>query len=170
MTVKIHNKEYVTVAERVQMVHESKKDFEILESVPFAVGDRWLWRVVARIDGKQYVGTAEAKISNARKGSPDDSNPFECAETSALGRCLGFAGFGSVESIASADEIVRSQPRAQVVTPTVNGVKRAANAAGLATSASEWAEWKKEMLGQDVADEQLTDEHLSALMAVAAAA
>lgn len=108
--IEIHGKQYMTVAERVAAVHESGKSFQILESAPLQVGDRWLWRTVITVDDKQYVGTAEAKIENARKGSPDSSNPFECAETSALGRALGFAGFGLIDSIASADEIVRSQP------------------------------------------------------------
>lgn len=107
--IEIHGKQYVTVAERVAAVHESGKAFQILESVPLQVGDRWLWRCVITVDSQQYVGTAEAKIENARRGSPDSSNPFECAETSALGRALGFANFGLIDSIASADEIVRSQ-------------------------------------------------------------
>ena len=111
MTVQIHGNPYVTVAERLQMVHESGKPFEVVSSEPLQAGDRWLWRVAIKVDGLLYTGSAEAKIANARAGSPDSSNPFECAETSALGRALGFAGYGAIESIASADEIVRSQPR-----------------------------------------------------------
>ncbi len=118
MTIQIHGKDYVTVAERVAMVHESGKAFEIVASEPLQVGDRWLWRVILKIDEKQYIGTAEAKVSNARGGSPDASNPFECAETSALGRALGFAGFGAIESIASADEIVRGQSTIEAPMPS----------------------------------------------------
>ena len=60
---------------------------------------------------------------NAPKNTPDGTNPFECGETSAIGRALAFAGFGSVESIASKDEIERSRPftnSEQVETPTQN--------------------------------------------------
>ncbi len=60
------------------------------------------------VAGCVYVGTAQAKL-NASKSTPDDTNPFECAETSALGRALAFAGFGSVERIASYDELARSR-------------------------------------------------------------
>jgi hypothetical protein len=104
----IHGKDYVEVATRVNAVHESGNAFEIVESVPFWMADRVLWRVVIRVDDRQYVGTAEAKL-DAPKNTPDGTNPFECAETSALGRALAFAGFGSVERIASYDEVARSR-------------------------------------------------------------
>ena len=110
MTVQIHGKEYVTCAERLQLVKESGKSFEVIESAPLQVGDRWLWRCVVKVDERTFVANAEVKLSNARKGSPDESNPMECGETSALARCLGFAGFGVIESVASYDEIARSQP------------------------------------------------------------
>ncbi len=109
----IHGKDYVEVATRVNAVHEAGKVFEIVESVPFWMADRVLWRVIVKVDNRQYVGTAEAKL-DAAKNTPDGTNPFECAETSALGRALAFAGFGSVERIASYDEIARSRAGAVV--------------------------------------------------------
>ncbi len=109
--VTIHGKTYTLVAERVSAVHAAQRDFEVLSSEPYTLGDRVLWRCVISVDGRIFTGNAEAKLTNAKPGSPDASNPFECAETSNLGRALAFAGFGSVESIASADEIVRSQAR-----------------------------------------------------------
>lgn len=110
----LHNKDYVEVAERVRIVHELKKKVEMVESTPFQVLDRWIWRVVIRVDDCPYIGNAEVKL-NAQKNTPDGTNPFECAETSALGRALAFAGLGTVESIASYDEIARSQPFTAVV-------------------------------------------------------
>ncbi len=104
----IHGKDYVEVATRVNAVHESGKYFEVLTSEPLSLGDRVLWRVVISVDGKMYTAHAEAKL-DAPKNTPDGSNPFECAETSALGRALAFAGFGSVERIASYDEVMRSR-------------------------------------------------------------
>jgi hypothetical protein len=109
--VTMHGKNYVEVATRVNAVHEAGKDFEVLTSEPYTLGDRVLWRVVISVEGKMYTATAEAKL-NAAKGTPDGTNPFECAETSALGRALAFAGFGSVERIASYDEVARSRPGA----------------------------------------------------------
>jgi len=104
--VNMHGKNYVEVAERVRLVHTQKREFEVIDSAPFIIGDRCLWRVVVLVDGKRYTGNAEVKL-NARSG-PDQTNPFECGETSALGRALAFAGFGSVESIASYDEVYRA--------------------------------------------------------------
>jgi hypothetical protein len=111
--VPISGKDYVPVHERVRLVHDAKKDFEMVESQPIQVGDRWVWRVVCLIDGKRYWGSAEIHL-NARPGSADATDPFAVAETSAVGRCLGFAGWGSVESICSADELLRVQPGPQI--------------------------------------------------------
>ncbi len=110
MSIKLYGKEYPLVAERVAAVHSAQRDFEVLSSEPYTLGDRVIWRVVISIDGRIYTGSAEAKL-NAPKGTPDGTNPFECVETSALGRALAFAGFGSVESIASYDEIARNVAR-----------------------------------------------------------
>jgi hypothetical protein len=35
-------------------------------------------------------------------------SPYEVAETSAIGRALGFAGYGIVDGIATADEMVKA--------------------------------------------------------------
>jgi hypothetical protein len=108
-TLNLHGKNYVEVSERVHMVHEKKAVFSIIKSEPTNVADRWLWVAVIVVDGQQYIGNAEIKM-NAPKNTPDGTNPFECGETSAIGRALAFAGFGSVESIASKDEIERGKP------------------------------------------------------------
>jgi hypothetical protein len=104
-TIDIRGKQYVTVAERVRLAHAERESFEMVESAPIQIADRWLWRVAIIVNGKRYIGTAEVKM-NAPKNLPDGTNPFECAETSALGRALGFAGLGSVDSICSAEEVV----------------------------------------------------------------
>lgn len=106
-TVQIRGKNYVEVAERVRLVHDQQREFEVIESEPYEIGDRVLWKVTILVDKKAYKGNAEVKL-NAAKNTPDGTNPFECAETSALGRALAFAGFGSVESIASLDEVYRA--------------------------------------------------------------
>ncbi len=38
----------------------------------------------------------------------EKASPYEVAETSAIGRALGFAGFGIADGIASADEMVKA--------------------------------------------------------------
>lgn len=115
MSIKIRGKEYVLVAERVTAAHEDE-GFNMLSTEHFQLVGHWYCRVIIEVKGKQFIGTAEIKF-DAKKDTADGSSPMECAETSALGRALGFAGYGSVESIASADEIVRSQPRPTTLTP-----------------------------------------------------
>jgi hypothetical protein len=106
-TINIKGKEYVMVAERLRLVHEQRRSFEILESGAIQVGDRWVWKCVILINEQKYIGNSEVRL-NAPKNTPDGTSPFECAETSAIGRALGMAGFGSVESICSADEMYRA--------------------------------------------------------------
>lgn len=115
----LHNKDYVEVSTRVQILHELRKageikEFEMVESGPQQIGNQIFWRVSARIDGKLYIGNAEVKL-DAPKNTPDGTNPICCAETSAFGRMLAFAGLGTVDSIASYDEIARGKPFTRVI-------------------------------------------------------
>src|SRR5438128_8468378 len=92
----LHNKDYVEVNTRVQILHELRrkgeiKEFEMVDSHPSEIAGQVFWRVSARIDGKLYIGNAEVKL-DAPKNTPDGTNPFSCAETSAFGRMLAFAG------------------------------------------------------------------------------
>lgn len=105
MTVNIHGKQYVTVAERIQMLHETigeKKTIsittEVLEKDPVVIKAR------VEIGENVYTGISAANPSKAI----EKQSPYEVAETSAIGRALGFAGFGIAEGIASADEIIKS--------------------------------------------------------------
>lgn len=120
----LHNKDYVEVAERLRIVHAleqaEEKSFEMVESAPFEMAGRVLWKVVIKFNNRLFIGNAEAKM-DAPKNSPDGTNPFECAETSAMGRALAFAGLGTLDSIASYDEIARQQPFQRVVEQSHNG-------------------------------------------------
>jgi hypothetical protein len=107
MPVNIKGKEYVTVAERMELLRQSGKQFEMVESKAIVLGERIAWQVSLMIGDRLFIGSAEAHL-NAKPGSADATDPFACAETSAIGRALGLAGFGSLDAIASADEIVRT--------------------------------------------------------------
>lgn len=119
-TISYKGKPYVEVAERVRQVHANNLSFEVISSEPLEVIGRVIFRVTILVDGKKYTGSAEAKIQNAVPKSADATNPFECAETSALGRALAFAGLGTVDGIASYDEIARGQDRDELRRDTTN--------------------------------------------------
>ena len=106
MPISIHGKEYVTVAERVKLLHDEKNlegkfsiETEILAHEPVVV------RAIVTIGEQTFTGISAA---NPNK-TIEKQSPYEVAETSAIGRALGFAGFGIVEGIATADEMVKAE-------------------------------------------------------------
>lgn len=101
MSVNIHGKEYITVAERLA---EAKNDIksiftEVLYQSPVVIK-----ATVVTLNGS-FTGISAANDSKAI----EKQSPYEVAETSAVGRALGFAGYGIVEGIASADEIKKAE-------------------------------------------------------------
>lgn len=102
--VNIHGKEYMTVARRVELAHDSKT----LESVETEVisHDPVVVRAKVTISGKIFTGISAVNLESGK--TIERQSPYEVAETSAVGRALGFAGYGVIESIASADELVRA--------------------------------------------------------------
>lgn len=112
MTVRLNGKEYVTVSERVEAALSAETSYQMVSAETFSLMERWFYRVTLLVGERRYIGTAEIKF-NASASSADGKNPIECAETSAVGRALGFAGFGVMDGIASADELMRSEPRPQ---------------------------------------------------------
>lgn len=107
MTIKIHGKEYVTVAERVQEFHEAMIEAKLEHSITTEV------LAHAPVVIKATVSIGENTFTGISAANPDKAiekaSPYEVAETSAIGRALGFAGFGIVEGIASADEMAKVQ-------------------------------------------------------------
>ena len=117
--VQIHGKEYMTVARRVELAREQ----EALESVETEVLSHDPVVIKAKVTIKGRVFTGISSVSPDSNKSIERQNPYEVAETSAVGRALGFAGFGLLESIASADEVVRAvgrQPQQQVMEETAD--------------------------------------------------
>jgi hypothetical protein len=102
--VTIHGKDYMTVARRVELSHEDKA----LESVTTEVlsHDPVVIKATVVVKGKIFTGISAVDLSTPRL--IEKQNPYEVAETSAVGRALGFAGYGLLESVASADEVVRA--------------------------------------------------------------
>lgn len=105
-TIELDGGKYVMVHERIKFiaenfVHEIETSSEFIESL-----NSWKVKAVLTIheDGKllKYSGTAIEKIGSSEVNS---SSALENAETSAIGRCCAFAGFGIEERIASMDEM-----------------------------------------------------------------
>ena len=103
-TINIKGKEYVTVATRVEALHATHKEgveilTEIISHNPVVV--------------KATVKTPKGVFNGISAANPnkviEKMSPYEVAETSAVGRALGFAGFGITDSIASADEMHKVQ-------------------------------------------------------------
>ena len=101
--VNIHGKDYMTVARRVELAHQEKAlvsvQTEVLIHSPIVV------KATVNVGGSIFTGISSVDIDSAKM--IEKSNPYEVAETSAVGRALGFAGYGIVEGIASADEMLK---------------------------------------------------------------
>ena len=106
MPVNIHGNSYVTVAERVQALHEDLKDRKLEILTEFLPSNGMIvCKATVKIEDNIFQGTSAANPAKAI----EKQSPYEVAETSAIGRALGFAGYGIVEGIASADEIVKAE-------------------------------------------------------------
>lgn len=101
MSVKIHGKEYITVNERVLL---AKEDLEGVETEVLAYEPVVIKATVKLKGGQVFTGISAANPSK----SIEKESPYEVAETSAVGRALGFAGYGITNGIASADEIKKA--------------------------------------------------------------
>ena len=103
MPVKIHGKDYKTVAERVTEFHNDHKDKKsiITEIIQFKDGIVVV-KAVIKIGEDVFCGHAYEEIGS----SPiNTTSALENCETSAIGRALASAGYLGSE-FASADELV----------------------------------------------------------------
>lgn len=100
-TISIKGKEYVPVVERVKEAHRLDKDISITTEI-VGVGDtRTIVKATIVFNGKTFTGHSQAEWGKGMMGGV----ALEVAETSAIGRALGFANIGLLDGIASADEM-----------------------------------------------------------------
>jgi hypothetical protein len=101
--IKIHGKEYQTVALRVQKFREQHPDWQIHSELLKADDKAVIIRVdICDQDGKHIASGHAEEFRAASK--INSTSALENCETSALGRALAAAGFGGTE-FASANEV-----------------------------------------------------------------
>ena len=98
---------YLTVAGRLVLLRSKRQPKEIATEY-FVLGERTLCKATVKVGQCSATGTAE--VIEGQSG-PTATNPYEVAETSALGRALGNLGIGLVGGIASAEEVMNARTR-----------------------------------------------------------
>ncbi|BFN37808.1 hypothetical protein [Fidelibacter multiformis] len=106
--VLIEGNEYVTVHERLQMVHTNHEKVSI-ETEIISIDQRSVTvKAVLKINGEVYTAHASEVFGSTEI---NETSALENAETSAVGRALAFAGYGITGSVASADEVIAAKKR-----------------------------------------------------------
>lgn len=115
-TIKIKDKEYVPVVERVKEFHKLYINGSIETSLIENVGGRVIIKAtvytgefykntekeeIEMVKPRIFTGYSQAEWGKGMMGGV----ALEVAETSAIGRALGFANIGLLDGIASADEM-----------------------------------------------------------------
>ena len=104
-TVKIHGKEYKTVALRIQEFREKHPDFTIQTELVEANDPLVVMKATISAAGIVIATGYAEEVRTASK--INRTSALENAETSAVGRALAFFGLGGSE-IASADEVANA--------------------------------------------------------------
>ena len=104
--VQINGKDYVTVAERLEKLHNEYEKVAIETEILRFDEEIVLVKATLSIDDKKFIGHAQETIGSSQVNS---TSALENAETSAVGRALAFAGLAVNGSIASADEINKAE-------------------------------------------------------------
>jgi len=110
MPVKIHNKDYYTVAERIHLMVEflgkQEKDYSLnTELISWENGIVIMKATLTLINDESvltYTGHAYEKEDSSQINK---TSALENCETSAIGRALSAAGFGGGNEYASANEV-----------------------------------------------------------------
>lgn len=112
-TINIKGKEYVPVVERVKEAHKLDKDVSITTEIINEVNGRVSVIAIVIFKGQKFTGHSQAEYGKGLMGGV----ALEVAETSAVGRALGFANIGLIDGIASADEMRKSGGAKNVALP-----------------------------------------------------
>lgn len=103
---------YVTVAERLTQAADAIQIVAADQPTFLTDAMGYIRVTVSLKDGRSATGTATFRLDLQGK-SAQATNPIEDCETSAIGRALGFLGYGSSKSVASREEVQEAQRRAE---------------------------------------------------------
>ena len=106
-TTNIKGKEYAPVAERVRAFRDELPDWRIVSKIVDFRDQEWVFtaEILDPTGDVMANGHASEKVG---AGNINRTSALENAETSAVGRALGFLGIGIAASIASADEVTNA--------------------------------------------------------------
>lgn len=108
-TIDIKGKEYVLVKDRILAFHELYKNGSIItEKTELDTRVEFKATITPDVDKPTRIFTGHSQATWG-DGYINKTSALENAETSAVGRALAFLGIGIIESIASADEVVKAQ-------------------------------------------------------------
>lgn len=105
-TVKLGGKDYVMVAGRLLLAHSDNERMDVITEIVSMTDQAVV--VKATVTTRKGVFTGHAVSLSSGKGV-EGQKPLETAETSAVGRALGYAGYAIEGGIASADEVQAAQ-------------------------------------------------------------
>lgn len=107
-TIDIKGKPYVTVSERVKALRKKLSfNVSIVTEIHTITKETAIVKASLIDDSGRVISTGYAK-EDAGDSFINKGSHLENCETSAVGRCLAFAGYGIDAEIASADEVVNS--------------------------------------------------------------
>ena len=169
-TQTLGGKTYLTVAGRVFAAHDARQLVGI-ETVLEETDTHYRYVAIVKVlnthlpgfeslPPESQIGVFTGTSQSVKKGgrSAEGTNPLEVAETSAVGRALGFAGFGDLESIASYEEVAVAVSRGEAqadFAPSVEQKKallEAAKKSGLAKNPDELGVKAKEVFDKALDD------------------
>ena len=109
MPIRIHNKEYTTVAERVDTFRKEHPDWSIQSDIHSLDKETVVIKSSIFNEKGRLISTGIAE-ENRNASKINRTSAVENCETSAIGRALAFLGLGGTE-IASADEVAAAIAR-----------------------------------------------------------